>query len=59
MDQGLIDMYLPKLYFHNGDMDKLMCNKAFLRAAACKDREFAVNDHILGIALILPKNPHW
>ena len=30
MDLGLIDMYLPKLYFHNGDADKLMCNKAFL-----------------------------
>ena len=30
-----------------------------LRAAACKDREFAVNDQILRIALILPKNPHW
>ena len=26
-----------------------------LRAAACKDREFAVNDQILRIALILPK----
>ena len=30
-----------------------------LRAAACKDREFAVNEQILRIALILPKNPHW
>ena len=30
MDLGLIDMYLPKLCFHNGDTDKLMCNKAFL-----------------------------
>ena len=31
----------------------------YLRAAACKDREFAVNDQILRIALILPKTPHW
>ena len=30
MDLGLIDMYLSKLCFHNGDTDKIMCNKAFL-----------------------------
>ena len=30
MDLNLIDTYLPKLYFHNGDKGKLVHNRAFL-----------------------------
>ena len=41
MDLGLIDMYLPKLCFHNGDTDKLMCNKAFL-ILSVKHRLFTI-----------------
>ena len=30
MDLNLIDMYLPKLYFRNGNKGKLVHNRAFL-----------------------------
>ena len=36
MDLDLIDMYFPKLSFHNEDTDKLIYNKAFLILSAVK-----------------------
>ena len=56
---------LKNLMYRRDRLKIRLCGRAIqvigiiLRAAAYKDREFAVNDQILRIALILPKNPHW
>ena len=59
-DNQILFCQMLENYFHVCQRNvKVDCIFNNLRAAACKDREFAVNDQILRIELILPKNPHW